>query len=184
LTERKLIARVLAGDAAAERALYEAHVDRIWRLAYRMTGDADLAEDYTQDTFVRAFDHLAEFRGQSLLATWLHSVAVSVILNGLRKVQRHQQRETALEGIAPAAVSCPPPNVELALSLQDAIDGLTDDLRLVLVMHDLEGYKHEEIAVILNVPVGTTKTRLMRARNQVREAMCDRNAPLVREEGS
>ena len=78
--DRELIARCLAGDADAERALYDAHVDRIYRLVYRMAGDGDLAQDLTQDTFIRAFERLQQFRGDSSLATWLHSIAVSVTL--------------------------------------------------------------------------------------------------------
>ena len=77
MDERHLIAAALAGDPAAERRLYEAHVDRVYRLAYRMTGDDTLAQDCTQDTFVRVFDRLAEFRGEAALSTWIHSVATS-----------------------------------------------------------------------------------------------------------
>src|SRR5881275_2056346 len=90
--DRELIARCLAGDADAERALYDAHVDRIYRLIYRMAGDGDLAQDFTQDTFIRAFERLGQFRGDSSLATWLHSIAVSVALNGMRKVKRTTTR--------------------------------------------------------------------------------------------
>jgi RNA polymerase sigma-70 factor (ECF subfamily) len=179
--EAELIARVLAGDAAAELNLYRAHVDRIWRLAYRMTGQVELAEEFTQDTFVRAFDRLAEFRGQSLLSTWLHAVAVSVILNGLRRIRAHSRRLIQLDGLPPAAVACQPPDAELTLLLHQSIDALADELRLVLVMHDLEGYKHEEIAAILDMPVGTTKTRLRRARRQLREAIGGLETPQARE---
>ena len=83
MTDAELIAEVLRGDPRAERTLYDAHVDRIYRLAWRMSGDETLARDFTQDTFIRAFERLAEFRKDSSLATWLHSIAVSVILNGL-----------------------------------------------------------------------------------------------------
>jgi len=81
--EAELIARARAGEPAAERGLYEAHVDRVCRLVFRLAGDADLARDFTQDTFVRAFERLHEFRGGSLFSTWLHAIAVSVALNGL-----------------------------------------------------------------------------------------------------
>ena len=86
--ERELISRVLAGDPSAERALYDAHVDRVFRLAYRMAGDMDRAQDYTQETFIRAFSRLQTFRGDAALSTWLGSIAISVTLNGLRKVRR------------------------------------------------------------------------------------------------
>ena len=88
MDDRGLITRVLAGDVSAERELYDAHVDRVFRLVYRMAGDLDQAQDYVQETFIRAFSHLADFRGDSALSTWLGSIAISVTLNGLRKVKR------------------------------------------------------------------------------------------------
>src|SRR5438046_9973370 len=101
--ERELIARVRAGVGAAERALYDAHVDRVYRLAYRLEGDDELAREFTQDTFVRAFERLGGFRGEAKLSTWLHAIATSVVLNGLRKVKRFRQRETDLD--EPVAMS-------------------------------------------------------------------------------
>jgi RNA polymerase sigma-70 factor (ECF subfamily) len=75
--EHHLVERVVGGDPAAERRLYDAHVDRVYRLTYRMTGDDDLAQEFTQETFIRAFDRLKQFRGEAALSTWLHSIAVS-----------------------------------------------------------------------------------------------------------
>src|SRR5438094_4219562 len=98
--ERELIARVRAGDGLAERALYDAHVDRVYRLAYRLAGDDELAREFTQDTFVRAFERLGAFRGEAKLSTWLYAIATSVVLNGLRKVKRFRQRETDLDEAA------------------------------------------------------------------------------------
>src|SRR5919106_3960981 len=102
VSDAELIARVLAGDPSAERALYDAHVDRVFRLVYRMAGDLDRAQDYTQETFIRAFSRLAEFRGESALSTWLGSIAISITLNGLRKVRRLNQREVALDDLGRA----------------------------------------------------------------------------------
>ncbi|HUP88147.1 MAG TPA: sigma factor, partial [Longimicrobiales bacterium] len=81
MSDNELIARVLAGDESAERALYDAHVDRVYRLAYRLAGDADLAQDFAQEAFVRAFSRLREFQGRSAFGTWLHAITVSVSLN-------------------------------------------------------------------------------------------------------
>ena len=97
MDERELIARVRAGDGAAERALYDAHVNRVYRLAYRLAGDDDLAQDFTQETFIRAFERLHGFRGEAALSTWLYAIATSVTLNGLRKLKRFRQRETDLD---------------------------------------------------------------------------------------
>lgn len=152
MSEDGLIERVLRGDAAAERALYEAHVDRVYRLAYRMAGDDDLAQDFTQETFIRAFDRLADFRGDAAFSTWLHRIATTVALNGLRRVGRHRKRETEL-GAASVVADAGPKGVEPDLRdrLHEAIDGLPEIYRTVFVMHDVEGYTHEEIGGVLGV---------------------------------
>src|SRR4029079_12370204 len=88
VNDTQLISRVVAGDVTAERELYETYVDRIYRLAFRLAGDDELARDFTQATFIRAFEKIGSFRGESSLSTWLHSIGVSVALNGLRKTKR------------------------------------------------------------------------------------------------
>src|SRR5207247_2040256 len=121
--ERELIAKVRAGDGAAERALYDAHVDRVYRLAYRLAGDDDLAREFTQDTFVRAFDRLGTFRGEAKLSTWLHAIATSVVLNGLRKVKRFRQRETDLDEAAGTSAGRRAAEPDLKRRLARATDG-------------------------------------------------------------
>lgn len=171
MNEPELIERVLAGDPAAERAQYDAHVDRVYRLAYRMAGDDDLAQDFTQDVFIRAFERLRGFRGEAALSTWLHSITVSVTLNGLRKVTRLRRREVDIEALADVGRDCRQPEPELKERLQRAVDALPETQRLVFVMHELEGYTHEEIGAALDVPAGTSKARLSRARDRLREAL-------------
>lgn len=174
MDETRLITRALAGDAAAERALYDAHVDRVYRLAYRMTGDDTLAQEYTQESFIRAFDRLGDFRMESSLSTWLHAIATSVVLNGLRKVKRLRQRETDIEYADPIGTPGPSrPDPDLRARLNEAIDDLPDKYRMVFVMHDVEGYTHEEIGSALGVPVGTSKAQLSRARARLRDALAD-----------
>ena len=171
MDERELIARAKLGDEMAERALYDAHVDRVYRLVHRMAGDGDLAEDFTQETFIRAFERLEQFRGDSSLATWLHSIAVSVTLNGMRKVQRIRLRTTDLTEtplLASEARDLPP---DLKSRLFQAIDTLSAKLRPVLIMHDIEGYTHEEIGETLGIPTGTSKARLFDARAKLRLAL-------------
>ena len=173
MDEPELISRVRAGEAAAERALYDAHVDRVYRLAYRLAGDDELARDFTQETFIRAFERLDTFRGESRLSTWLHAIATTVALNGLRKVKRFRSRETVLEaadGVAGGARLAEP---DLKARLRDAIDALPRKYRAVVVMHDVEGYTHEEIAAALGVEVGTSKAQLSRARAKLRAALSD-----------
>ncbi len=169
MREPELIEAALRGDSGAERALYDAHVDRVFRLAYRMCGDQTLAEDLTQDTFVRAFRYLPGFRGQSALSTWLHSIAMSVILNGLRKV-RPMDRWTEID--ERRVVGRPPQqDRELDLTLARSVDELPEKLRTVFLMHDVEGFKHAEIAGALDIPTGTSKARLSRAREKLRTAL-------------
>ena len=173
MSDRELIQRVLAGDVTAERALYDAHVDRIYRLAYRMAGDEHLAQEYTQETFVRAFSRLDSFRGAAALSTWLHSIAVSVVLNGLRKEKRNQAREANLDEAAMLGTSTRAIEPDLKTRLHAAIDGLAEHYRTVFVMHDVEGYTHDEIGAVLEIPTGTSKARLSRARTRLREALSE-----------
>jgi RNA polymerase sigma-70 factor (ECF subfamily) len=171
--ERDLIARVRAGDGAAERALYDAHVDRIYRLAYRLAGDDELAREFTQDTFVRAFERLGTFRGEATLSTWLYASATSVALNGLRKVKRLRQRWVELDDAAGVATGRGPAEPDLKTRLAQAIHGLPAGYRTVFVMHDVEGYTHEEIGASLGIETGTSKAQLSRARAKLRDALAD-----------
>ena len=173
MDDRELIARVRAGDPAAERALYDAHVDRVYRLSYRMAGDDDLARDFTQETFIRAFEKLDTFRGESALSTWLHSIATSVALNGLRKVKRFRKREADLEEADGMSGGAPRAEPDLKRRLAAAIDGLPEGYRTVFLLHDVEGYTHEEIGAALDIETGTSKAQLSRARAKLRDALAD-----------
>lgn len=168
-----MIARALAGDAAAERALYDAHVDRIYRLAYRFAGSDDLARDFTQDTFIRAFSRLHDFRGESAFSTWLHQVGVSVMLNGMKKIKKLRNSEVALEYAAAVGATRREAEPDLKRRLAAAIDALPDGYRMVFLMHDAEGYTHVEIAEALGIQPGTSKAQLSRAREKLRVALRD-----------
>ncbi len=159
------------GDERAFRELYEANVDRIYRLAYRMAGDDDLARDFTQEAFLRAFQRLDQYRGDAAFSTWLHSIAVSVSLNGIRKADRHRKRERSLEDAAPVAAKSTKVDPGVRDRLRGAIDGLPDIYRTVFLMHDLEGYSHGDIAEALGVAEGTSKARLFRARAKLRDVL-------------
>ena len=166
--DAELVRAVLAGNARAERELYDRHVDRVFRLAFRMAGDEALARDFTQDTFVRAFEKLNEFRGDSSIATWLHAIASSVILNGLKKVTRIRAREQGRNELPEVAITRREAEPDLKLKLARAIDALPDGYRMVFVMHDVEGYTHEEIGSALGIQPGTSKAQLFRARGKLR----------------
>jgi RNA polymerase sigma-70 factor, ECF subfamily len=174
LTERELIGRVLGGDGAAERELYERHVDRVYRLAYRLAdGDADLARDFSQDVFIRAFDRLSEFRGDAALSTWLHSITVSVALNGMRKVKRWRARETDLNEATSVGATVRGVEPDLRTRLKAAIARLPIKYRIVFTMYDVEGYTHDEIGRALGMPTGTSKARLARARAKLRTELAE-----------
>ena len=173
MSEQSLIQRVLAGDPSAERELYDAHVDRVFRLVYRMAGDLDRAQDWVQETFIRAFDRLHQFRGESSLSTWLCSIAVSITLNGLRRVKRFREREVALEDASTVGITPREADPDLKTRLHRAIDALPEGYRTVFVMHDVEGFTHQEIGHALGVQPGTSKAQLFRARARLREALAD-----------
>jgi RNA polymerase sigma-70 factor (ECF subfamily) len=138
-----------------------------------MAGDLDRAQDYTQETFIRAFSRLGDFRGEAALSTWLGSIAISVTLNGLRKVRRLSEREVALDDVVPVGRATREADPDLKNRLKQAIDDLPDGYRTVFLMHDVEGYTHEEIGASLGVHPGTSKAQLFRARARLRVALAD-----------
>lgn len=173
MSERQLIARVLAGERAAEREMYDAHVDRLFRLAFRMTGSDEMARECTQDAFVRAFQGLPDFRGESALSTWLHSIMLSVALSAMRTRRRREARELPLDEVSDRGDPRPSGDPRLRQRLGWAIDALPEGLRTVFVMHEIEGYTHEEIGSALELAPGTSKARLFYARSKLREALAD-----------
>ncbi len=175
--EPGLLERAKRGDQTALRSLYDLHVGRVFSLAYRMCGDQQLAEDLVQETFVKAFRRLDGFRGDALFRTWLHRVARTVVLNGIRTAGRYRRREVPLElhpigtqqHVAPAI----DPDAILQERLAAALDTLPERARLTLVLHDMEGHTHEQIATILGVTLGTSKAQLSRARMLMRRQLRD-----------
>jgi len=169
--EKALIQGILAGDRAAARALYDQHVRRVYQVVYRLLGDPDQAEEATQDTFVKAFSRLGSFRGESSLGTWLHAIAVSMALTALRKKKRRLLREADLEDATALPDTRREGDPDLRDRLRQAIDELPEKLRVTVVLHDIEGFTHGEIARMTGVPEGTCKTRLMGGRARLREAL-------------
>jgi RNA polymerase sigma-70 factor (ECF subfamily) len=171
--DRELIALVLAGDPSAERVLYDTHVDRVFRLVYRICGDMDQAKDHVQETFIKAFAKLGEFRAESTLGTWIGAIAISVALNGLRKVKRFRSREVGMEQ-APDIGRVPrDADPDLRTDLEAALERLPETARAVVWLHDVEGYTHEEIGSMLGIQAGTSKAQLFRARARLREKLAD-----------
>ena len=172
-SERTLVERARGGDPSSQRALYEAHVDRIYRLAFRMTGQDHLARELTQDAFVRAFAGLQGFRGDAAFGTWLHSIAVSVTLNEIKRRKRAAAREAPLEEALTMSNAGALSDPILREKLMAAVNALPDGCRAVFMMHDAEGFTHEEIASALGVTAGTSKAQLSRGRAKLRVALAE-----------
>jgi RNA polymerase sigma-70 factor, ECF subfamily len=158
------------GDRRAFERLYRGHVDRVYSLCARMLADQALAEEVTQDVFVRVWDKLPGFRGDSLLSTWIHRVATSVVLTR-RKVDatRHGRQDPAEDAID-FLPSMPAP-VGDRMDLEAAIAALPPSARRIFVLHDIEGFTHEEIAEQLGITSGGSKAQLHRARMLLRAAL-------------
>ncbi len=168
---RLRVERAQAGDVDAFEELYRQNVGRIHALCLRMTGNAREAEELTQDAFVRAWEKLGSFHGQSAFSSWLHRLAVNVVLASWRSQGRRRERVVAIDDVAsfqtPALVSEP----RQAIDLERAIAGLPTGARTVFVLYDVEGYRHQEIAEMTGLAVGTCKAQLHRARRLLREAL-------------
>ena len=155
-----------AGDQSAFERLYHAHVARVHSLARRMLGGDD-ADEATQDVFVRAWEKLGTFRGEAAFGTWLHRLAINVILG--RRQSRARRWERVVEGDQ-LVESLPShrSHLELHMDFETAIGRLPKGAREVFVLHDVEGFKHHEIAEMMGVTTGTTKAQLHRARRALR----------------
>jgi RNA polymerase sigma-70 factor (ECF subfamily) len=171
--ERSLIALAAAGDRRASRALYDRHAARVHRLAYRVCGDPDLAEDLTQDVFVKVFRSLGQFRGDSAFSTWVHRIAVTVSLNAMRKVKRLREREADLDEAHQHVFEPDAIDPDVRARLAAAIEALPDGVRIALVMHALEGYTHAEIGQALGIAEGTSKAKVFDARARLKHALGD-----------
>jgi RNA polymerase sigma-70 factor (ECF subfamily) len=169
--EAGLVERAVEGDCAAFEVLYRRHRDRIYGLLWRLAGgDAALAEDLLQEAFVRAWQKLDSFRGDSRFGTWLHRLSANVALSDRRTRVKRIERETPLEGGAErTATGDKDVRAGERMDLERAIAALPERARSVLVLFDIEGYSHAEIAEMTNMAVGSSKAQLHRARKLVRE---------------
>jgi RNA polymerase sigma-70 factor (ECF subfamily) len=160
-----LVARAQRGDFAAFEAIYRRHVGWTYALCLRMTADPTLAEELTQETFIRAWRKLRSFRGDSRFSTWLRRLAINVVLADRRGRGRKLAEQVESENLTPAL------DPGAAIDLESAISRLPLGARTVFVLHDVEGYRHDEIAEMLGVASGTSKAQLHRARKLLREVL-------------
>lgn len=168
LSEAALLERAGAGEEPAQRAFLEAHGEEIWRLLFRMTGDYDRAHDLTQETLLRAFRKAGDFEGRGSVRGWLARMAVNLARDHLRKRRR---RLRLLEEHGGPEDHHPSKDPLFEERVREAVDGLSDGQRLVVVMHDLEGYTHEEIGEALGIAPGSSRARLSRAREELRTVL-------------
>lgn len=169
--EAQWIASAQRQDVRAFEALYRLHVDRVYGLCLRMTGNRAEAEDCTQEAFIQAWNKLERFRGDSAFSTWLHRIAVNAVLGRMRKSKREHDR------IREASEIEPPPTItgdsgELE-DLAAAIDRLPEGARHVFVLHAVYGYSHEETGGMLGIAPGTSKAQVHRARRLLAQQLED-----------
>ena len=184
--DARLVERARAGDVDAFEHVYRREVGRVYALCLRMTADAGRARELTQSVFVRAWDRLGSFRGDSQLSSWLHRIAVNEVLLEARTDRRRRARvvlandesqsEVADEsGARPAAPEVAgitrPDDTETRIDLERAIAALPVGARTVFVLHDIEGYRHEEISRMTGSAEGTSRAQLHRARKLLMEAL-------------
>ena len=182
LTDDELVGQVLAGDGATFGEIVQRHEGRLYNTIYRLVGSADDARDLLQDTFVKAYENLKTFRGGSSLYTWLFRIAVNTSLSHRRRRKWVQMSAPAGDeddpnpgnAVADTAAANPADRLitaETEVLVQEAINGLDDEHRTVVVLRDIQHCDYRQIAEILEVPPGTVKSRLHRARMMLRDKL-------------
>ena len=159
------------GDVAAFERLYRAHAGRVYALCLRLTADGPRAEALTQDSFVKAWERLATFRGESPFGAWLRQVTVNVVMGDRRASARRLRRVAPAEDETVLDSAAAPRMDAERLDLERAIRVLPEMARTVFVLHDVEGYGHEEIGGMIGIAEGTSKAHLHRAREQLKEIL-------------
>jgi RNA polymerase sigma-70 factor (ECF subfamily) len=178
--DHRLIADCLQGNTAAFGVLVQRYQDRLFNTVYRLVGSAEDAQDVVQDAFLNAYQSLESFKGDSLFFTWLYRIAVNTAIS-LKRKQRAllyfdggPNGESVIEPVDPSERSRPGHALEQAeqqKQVREALGRLSPEHRAVLVMKDMEGHKYETMAEILAVPIGTIRSRLHRARLELREVL-------------
>jgi RNA polymerase sigma-70 factor (ECF subfamily) len=165
--DRELISRYAAGEGRAFDTIVERYEKRVYAVAFRMTGNAEDARDATQEAFISALRALRSFRGDAQLSTWIHRIAVNASLDLVRR--RARRKTNPLEEVSDRPSGEPGPEeaavgASRAAEVQKALLSVSDEHRAVLVLHDLQALDYTEVAQALDIPVGTVKSRLHRAR--------------------
>ncbi len=181
-SDLQLASRIRAGDGAAFDELYRLHGTRLYNLAYRMAGSAQDADDLLQDIFLLAYRKLGSFRGESSLGTWLYRLGMNHCLDVLRSRQARMGRETDSlddEGAMPVASPGPALGAVSRIDLERAIGHLPRACRAAFLLHDVEGFGHNEVASILGISEGTSKSQVHKARLRIRAYLTQTSAPTM-----
>jgi RNA polymerase sigma-70 factor, ECF subfamily len=168
------VRRAQAGDVDAFEILYRKHAGKVYALCLRLMGDRSAASELMQDVFIRAWRSLSTFRGDSAFSSWLHRLAVNTMLENVRSDSRRETRVLAMDDTSRLPGAARSSGIELKMDMDEAIASLPRGARLAFVLHDVEGYQHQEIARQLSVSVGTVKAQLHRARRLLRERLAGR----------
>jgi RNA polymerase sigma-70 factor (ECF subfamily) len=169
MTETQLIRQAADGDDVAIRTLYDRYSPRVYAVVRRIAGDDELGRDFAQEAWIRAIRALPTFRGDSRFSTWIHRIAVNAALQALRKAETRSRHAGPMPDSLPTAPRDSDPLLQKRL--ERALDALPERMRMVLILHDVEEYTHEEIAEALGVTSGTSKSQLFKARAKMRELL-------------
>lgn len=169
-TETGIVREAQSGNHSAFEQLYKQNVSKIYALCLRIIADRSRAEELTQDVFVRAWENIGSFRGDSLFSTWLYRLAVNVVLVDMRSAKRRALRFFRL-GDVMKFIKRVEHQPHSTMDLETAMASLPEKARMIFILHDVEGYKHEEIGEMLGITSGTTKAQLHRARKLLREVL-------------
>lgn len=165
----ELVNKAKNNDVNAFEKLYGKYIGRVYALALRMSGDSRIAEELSQEIFIRVWQKLSLFEGRSGFYTWLHRLAVNFILNEKKSKSRHHKNEIQIDEkiLEPVEKN----NIDLSLDLEKAISYLPEGAREIFILYDIEGMQHDEIAQLKNISVGASKSQLHRARKILREVL-------------
>lgn len=165
------VASAQRGDTRAFERLYRQHIGRVFALCVRMTGVKSRAEELAQEIFIKAWKSLPSFRGESSFSTWMHRLAVNHVLFSIRTDKRRDMRVSVVDDVTVYEHSASTPAGDDGMDLENALARLPEGARIVVVLHDVQGYTHEEIGVMLGVTAGTSKAQLHRARRLLRASL-------------
>ena len=170
--EEKLINACKMGDPAAFKSLYDKYSGRVYALSLRMCGSDDIADDLTQEVFIKVWESISSFKGDSAFYSWLHRICINCFLMKLRTEKNYEKKiSESLNNSKSSSLMTAYTNDDFSLDMEKAIQKLPSQAKLVFILFEVEGYKHKEISQMLNIEEGTSKAHLHKARKILREEL-------------